>query len=145
MAWTFAPRVANWQFKHFKANIVVGSGKASRCASFVTNYQSIHIFTQNERDSVEHYKNYSKDEEEEQHRSLAIVPSIMRLTVLALFIALPAATYAAVCPQQNPIGSEFDCTPIGSKCDPDNNSCCNGLQCDLVPRVGYVCHIAHLF
>ena len=71
--------------------------------------------------------------------------SVMRLTVLALFITLPAATYAAVCAQQKPIGFEVDCSPSGSHCRPDDNLCCDGLPCFLIPGAGFVCHIAHLF
>jgi hypothetical protein len=69
----------------------------------------------------------------------------MRLSVLALFIALPAAVYAAASPQQNPRHSDADCIPFGSECIYDDSSCCEDYQCALVPRVGYVCHITHLF
>ena len=87
-------------------------------------------------------------EEEKQHRALAIVPTIMRLSVLALFIALPAAAYAAVCTQQRPLDSEGDCIPNEDTCSPDGPPCCVSTStCTAVrtPYGGiYVCHIAHL-
>ena len=56
----------------------------------------------------------------------------MRLSVLALFIALPAAAYAAaVCPQHQQ-GSmdhfKVDCAERGQWCD-DSITCCGRLQC----------------
>ena len=55
----------------------------------------------------------------------------MRLSIVALFIALPAAAYAAVCPQGPQLGStEFkvQCASRGEWCNADI-PCCGRLQC----------------
>jgi len=49
-------RVANWQLKHFKAIIVLGKRQGQSSRIICNQLSSIHVFTQNERDSVEHYK-----------------------------------------------------------------------------------------
>jgi hypothetical protein len=105
---------------------------------------------QNERDSVLSYKKGSVDEESKQHRALTTVPTIMRLSVLALFIALPAAAYAAVCPQQHSMDFEDTCYQGGKMCFRDK-PCCEPFQCHLneappgfpFPKYG-VCLMAHL-
>ena len=52
----------------------------------------------------------------------------MRLSFLALFIALPAAAYAAVYPRQlDSLNNMVSCLTNGL-CD-SNNKCCTGLQC----------------
>ena len=54
------------------------------------------------------------------------VLTIMRLTVFALFIALPAAAYAAVCPlQQLSMGHTDNCAKRGEDCH--TNVCCSGI------------------
>ena len=57
------------------------------------------------------------------------VPTAMRLTVLALFIALPALAYGAVTPQQRaPDSDSADCeSSVGRGCLID--SCCWYLKC----------------
>jgi hypothetical protein len=67
-----------------------------------------------------------------------LVQTIMRLTVLALFIALPAAAYGAVCPQQSSL--EFECAPLGESCA--DVGCCNQLRCTYIPLFGMVCLVA---
>ena len=69
----------------------------------------------------------------------------MRLSVLALLIALPAAAYAAVCPQQH---SMDDCGERNDYCS-DEIPCCGRLECrwngftnvrlmsHLLIRIGY--------
>ena len=61
---------------------------------------------------------------EKQHRALPTVQTIttMRLSVLALFIALPAAAYAAVNPRH--ANDARDCIPEGP-CN-DDIDCCTG-------------------
>ena len=61
----------------------------------------------------------------------------MRLTALALFIALPAAAYGAVCPQQSSLEFKSKCANLGESCA--DRACCNRLQCTFVPRFGKVC------
>jgi hypothetical protein len=61
----------------------------------------------------------------------------MRLSFLALFIALPAAAYAAVCPQQDTMDFNVQCAERGDYCN-DSIPCCGRLQC--VPNgYGSVC------
>ena len=64
----------------------------------------------------------------------------MRLTVLALFIALPAAAYAAVCPQQSSLEFAPNCSLLGQSCQ--NRGCCNSLRCKTIPIWGPVCLVA---
>jgi hypothetical protein len=55
----------------------------------------------------------------------------MRLSILALFIALPAAAYAAVCPQGPQQGSNdvhAECAERGQWCNSEI-TCCGRLQC----------------
>ena len=77
----------------------------------------------------------------------------MRLSVLALFIALPAAAYAAVTPQQGqPAASSDQKAPIVDSCIPESSPCGNGGTCcgSLVCTPNQakpdtlVCFIAHL-
>ncbi|KAH9984214.1 hypothetical protein BJV77DRAFT_1038937 [Russula vinacea] len=65
-------------------------------------------------------RTYKKCSTDEQHSALTTVPTIMRLSILALFIALPAATYAAVTTRQLAC-SQSQC--LGS------TPCCAGLSC----------------
>ena len=65
----------------------------------------------------------------------------MRLTVLALFIALPAAAYGAVCPQ---LGLEYsslefkgNCAALGESCA--DRGCCDSLKCTYISLLGMVC------
>ncbi len=59
----------------------------------------------------------------------------MRFSTLALLIALPAAAYAAVCPQQFSVEPEYDCAEKGESCY--GRTCCGDLQCVWVGwRVG---------
>ena len=58
--------------------------------------------------------------ETKQHRALTTVPTIMRLSIIAFFIALPAAAYAAAAP----------CAPLGGSCD--NTPCCYSNSCAAV-------------
>src|SRR6266702_5967525 len=51
----------------------------------------------------------------------------MRFSTLALLIALPAAAYAAVCPQQFSVEPEYDCAEKGESCY--GRTCCGDLQC----------------
>ena len=76
----------------------------------------------------------------------------MRLSVLALFIALPAAAYAAVTPQQGkPAASGDQKVPIDS-CIPDFGPCGNGGTCcgsfvctpNQAKPDTLVCFVAHL-
>jgi hypothetical protein len=66
----------------------------------------------------------------------------MRLSVLALFIALPAAAYAAVCPQQHPTIFEKECAERGDFCGSDI-PCCGRLVCQW-NGYGSVCRMLHL-
>ena len=55
----------------------------------------------------------------------------MRLSVLALFIALPAAAYAAVCPegpQQGSVDFHAACSERGQWCNSEI-PCCGRLEC----------------
>ena len=71
----------------------------------------------------------------------------MRLSVLALFIALPAAAYAAVCPQQQDAMDYFqiDCAERGQWCN-DSITCCGRLQClsNGFSRVGVTFALIHV-
>ena len=56
----------------------------------------------------------------------------MRLSVLALFIALPAAAYAAVTPQGQqgqPAASGDQKAPVVDSCIPESSPCGNGGTC----------------
>ena len=55
----------------------------------------------------------------------------MRLSVLALFIALPAAAYAAVTPQgqQGQPAQTNPKTPTADNCIPESSLCGNGGTC----------------
>ena len=88
------------------------------------------------------YKKCSADEEANQRRALTTVPTIMRLSLLAFFIALPAAAYAAACSQQNSINVETDCAERGDYCN-DDIPCCGRLQCNW-NGYGSVCITVHL-
>ena len=63
----------------------------------------------------------------------------MRLTVLALFIALPAAAYGAVCPQSEQSSLEFkgSCAAFGESCA--DRGCCDSLKCTFFSHLGMVC------
>ncbi|KAH9971710.1 hypothetical protein BGW80DRAFT_1319464 [Lactifluus volemus] len=50
----------------------------------------------------------------------------MRFSVFTLLIVLPAAAYAAVCPQQ--LSIESGCREFGELCDKEF-PCCLGLEC----------------
>lgn len=52
----------------------------------------------------------------------------MRLSILTILIALPAAAYAAVCPQQFSIDFDLGCVPRGGRCS-DANPCCGFFKC----------------
>ena len=57
--------------------------------------------------------------ETKQHRaltSLTTIPTIMRLSIIAFFIALPAAAYA--------------CVPLGGDCN--HFPCCNFMACAML-------------
>ncbi|KAF8483368.1 hypothetical protein DFH94DRAFT_306428 [Russula ochroleuca] len=88
------------------------------------------------------YKKCLADEEAKQHRALTTVLTIMRLSVLALFIVLPAAAYAAVCPQQHSTNSEDKCAERGEYCSGDI-PCCGRLVCNW-NGYGSVCLILDL-
>ena len=63
--------------------------------------------------------------------ALNTVPTIMRLSILALFIALPTTAYAAVFPQGPQLGSrdiKVQCAELAQWCN-DNVPCCGRLQC----------------
>lgn len=54
----------------------------------------------------------------------------MRFSTLALLIALPAAAYAAVFPQQFSVGHKYKCTPPGEYCEAEGTPhCCGVTQC----------------
>jgi len=63
----------------------------------------------------------------------------MRLTVLALFIALPAAAYGAVCPQLEQSSLQFkgNCAEFGESCA--DHGCCDTLKCTYFSFLGMVC------
>jgi hypothetical protein len=63
----------------------------------------------------------------------------MRFSVLTLLIVLPAAAYAAVCPQQLSIQSV--CGERGDLCD-HRSPCCGRLRCNW-NGFSYVCAIAY--
>jgi hypothetical protein len=69
----------------------------------------------------------------------------MRLSVLALFIALPAAAYAAVCPQQ---GTDLKVQACGERGDWCNERiiCCGRLECrwNGFASVGPKCALIHV-
>ena len=79
-------------------------------------------------DTVENYKKCKADDVAKQHRALITASTIMRLSIIALFIALPAAAYASVYPR------EKTCTTGGNFCN-RNKDCCSG-HCELI-RVDY--------
>ena len=64
----------------------------------------------------------------------------MRLSVLALFITLPAAAYAAVCSQPEALNVEGKCAERGAYCSSDI-PCCGRLQCNW-NGYGSVCILA---
>lgn len=64
----------------------------------------------------------------------------MRLSVLALLIALPAA-YAVVCPQQQTIDFGYKCVERGEFCNNDSH-CCGRLECKWNGYTG-VCFMTH--
>ena len=88
--------------------------------------------------TVENYKKCQAGDTAEQHRALTTVSTIMRLSVLALFIALPAAAYAAVLSRE-----KHECTTGGNFCH-SHLDCCS-KKCELI-RVDYgkVRLMAHL-
>ncbi|KAI9436658.1 hypothetical protein H4582DRAFT_1962372 [Lactarius indigo] len=55
--------------------------------------------------------------------STSTIKSTMRFSTLAIFIILPAAAYAAVCPQQFPVVNKYECAESGEPCD-ENINCC---------------------
>ncbi len=69
---------------------------------------------QNERDSVKNGKKVlgNRDETTFFHWHFDTV-TIMRLSFLALFIALPAAAHATVCPQQSSLEFKVECAQFG--------------------------------
>jgi hypothetical protein len=121
------------------ANFVLGSGRDHSRLRIVHHLYST---IKNERDSVKIYKKCSRDGEAKQHRALTAVLTIMRLSFLALFIALPAAAYAAVCPQQHPTIFEDECAERGDFCSYDI-PCCGRLVCEW-NGYGSVCLMLHL-
>ena len=54
----------------------------------------------------------------------------MRLTILALFIALPVLAYGAVSPQPRAPESNAECGKVAAYCD-KNADCCPNLKCGL--------------
>jgi hypothetical protein len=68
--------------------------------------------------------------------TITTVSITMRLSILALFIALPAAAYAAVSPRQ-----DLECVGLGELCD-EVHPCCDGF-CIRQDTVS-VCPITHL-
>ena len=97
---------------------------------------------QNERDSVNNDKKRSLADDDDTTRHIewhfdTCVPTTMRLTVLALLIALPAAAYGAACPQQNPLEFEGNCAKLTESCA--DRGCCDSLKCKFVPLFGMVC------
>jgi hypothetical protein len=56
--------------------------------------------------------NFQADDVAKQHRVLTTVLTVVRLSVLALFIAYLAAAYAAVYPRQPPLYPKGTCIPI---------------------------------
>ena len=79
-----------------------------------------------------------------RHRALPTVPTIMRLSVVALLIVLPAAAYAAVYPRQPSPYSGDKCGGVGSPCQ-KNQECCPGFACEqpLDFKIGRVCFIVY--
>jgi hypothetical protein len=65
----------------------------------------------------------------------------MRFSVLTLLIVLPAAAYAAVCPQQLSTGSGMSCGERGDWCN-DQMPCCGRLEC-MWNGFANVCTNAH--
>ena len=53
----------------------------------------------------------------------------MHFSTLVLFIILPAAAYAAVYPEQFPVGPKYGCLPPGKSCDAFSDPCCAGFSC----------------
>jgi hypothetical protein len=82
-----------------------------------------------------------------QHRALTTVPTIMRLSLFALFFALPAA-YAAVPPLKQAIRSEEACGPeSGGLFDAcaSTADCCGSFVCFVLPGEPFgVCLMTHL-
>jgi hypothetical protein len=121
----------------FVADLVLGSEREN--SRFRTSYP-LSKFRSEIRDSVKIYKKCSADKEAKQHRALTTVPTIMRLSILALFIALPAEAS----PRQPSTDSE-QCVAPGGPCvnlpfiSPSN--CCEGKTRDWF--IG-VCLIAQL-
>jgi len=83
---------------------------------------------QNERDFSLLYKHFDP-----------CFPTVMRLTVLALFIALPAVAHGAVCPQLAQSSLEFkgNCVEFGESCA--DRGCCDSLKCTYFSFLGMVC------
>ena len=73
------------------------------------------------------------------------VPTTMRLSVLALFIALPAAVYAAVSPIQRSTDAEFpgDCSGFYGVCN-STVPCCAGLSAHLKSPQAFLPYVLHL-
>ena len=76
----------------------------------------------------------------------------MRLSILALLIALPAAAYAGCqqpstdpepSPEPSPEPTVIQCGERGGFCD-NNTPCCGRLQCSLSGLTG-VCLMEHIF
>ena len=78
-------------------------------------------------------RTYKKCSTDEQHSALTTVPTIMRLSILALFIALPAATYAAVTTR------DLVCSQFGEPCF-DLTPCCAAPNIDCVNGVRIIAH-----
>jgi hypothetical protein len=66
----------------------------------------------------------------------------MRLPVVALFIALPAGEYVAVCPQQHSTDFEVKCAERFQHCS-NEIPCCGDMVCKWTP-FSTVRHMAHL-
>jgi hypothetical protein len=66
-----------------------------------------------------------------------LVPTEMRLAVLALFIALPGTAYGAACPQQSSLELKVECAQMGLPCV--GRVCCGSMQCFYIPYLGTVC------
>jgi hypothetical protein len=79
------------------------------------------------------YKKRTTDEDTRQHHPLTALwdlsgQTTMRLSALALLIALPAAAYAAACTKQLSIDSEVKCAERGEWCS-SQIACCGRLEC----------------
>ncbi|KAF8468728.1 hypothetical protein DFH94DRAFT_279156 [Russula ochroleuca] len=109
------------------------AGVVSFGAAPVTNYQV--FLTVRTRT----YKKFPTNEEAKQHSLTTSYhspnnPITMRLSVFALFIALPAAAYAAVSPVQRSPDSGSQCVTVAGACTA-NAACCAGLQCAAAVRL----------